>query len=130
MIGIDTSVLIDAMRNKEAKDKLLNYSGEDLVTSEIVVYELLYGLYASVPSKKMLYELEEVLDIFIHIFPIDRKASIKAAQIAGRLSKSGRIIGHSDILIAGSLIANGCSRLLTKNTKDFGRIRELEIAAY
>lgn len=128
MLGIDSNILIDILRNRAAGVKLKEYEKEDLCTSEIVVYEILYGFYASQYfSNQKREEFEAILDTFTYIFPIDRRASFHAAQIAGILSKQGQTIEHSDALIAGSLLANGCKRFLTKNVKDFERISGLEI---
>ncbi|MBI2581414.1 type II toxin-antitoxin system VapC family toxin, partial [Candidatus Woesearchaeota archaeon] len=67
------------------------------------------------------------IDAFSYVFPIERKASTLAAKIAGRLAKAGQTIQHSDALIAGSLLANGCKKLLTKNIKDFERVPGMEV---
>ncbi len=131
MLGVDSSVLIDVLRNKAVASKLQEYSAENLCTSEIVAYEILYGLYASKQfSEQRLKEFEAVLDSFTHVFPLERGASVLAAQIAGKLSRLGQTIEHSDALIAGTLLANGCRKFLTKNIKDFERIRELEVVKF
>lgn len=39
MIGVDTSVIIDILRNKASAAKLQEYADEELCTSEIAVYE-------------------------------------------------------------------------------------------
>ena len=127
MLGVDSSILVDVLRNRDAA-KLEKLSAEDLCTSEIVVYELLYGIYANKHfSEQKLRELWAVLDTFTYIFQIERKTSIMAAQIAGKLSKAGQTIGDADALIAGNLLANGCTRFITKNVKDFERIKELKL---
>lgn len=127
MLGVDSSILVDVLRKRDAA-RLDKLSAEELCTSEIVVYELLYGIYANKQfSEQKLRELEAVLDTFTYIFQIERKTAIMAAQIAGRLSKAGQTIEDADALIAGSLLANGCTRFITKNTKDFERIKELEL---
>ncbi len=131
MIGIDSSVLIDVLRNKSSIDKLKSYYNELLCTSEIVVYEICYGFYASSQDTyERLMELESVLDVFVHIFPVDRKASVKSAQIGGRLARAGKMIEHRDVLIAGCLLANGCDKILTKNAKDFKRISGLKVIEF
>lgn len=127
MLGVDSSILVDVLRKRDAA-RLDKLSAEELCTSEIVVYELLYGIYANKQfSEQKLRELEAVLDTFTYIFQIERKTAIMAAQIAGKLSKAGQTIEDADALIAGSLLANGCTRFITKNTKDFERIKELEL---
>ena len=129
MIGVDSSVLIDLLRNRNLATKL--DTNEDLCTSEIVVYEILFGIHASQHfSDKKLKEFEAILDTFAYVFPIERKASALAAKIGGKLSKAGQTVQHTDILIAASLLASGCSKLVTKNTKDFSRIEGLEIMVF
>lgn len=129
MIGVDSSVLIDLLRNRLPTGSLRELSEEDqLCTSEVVVYEVLCGIYSAQHStEQRLKEFTAILDSLTFIFPLERAASVKAARLAGRLSKSGQTIGHTDALIAGSLLANGCKRLITKNVKDFERIKELEL---
>ena len=129
MIGVDSSVIIDLLRNKLPERTLRELSQEDqLCTSEIVVYEVLCGIYSAQHStEQRLKEFTAILDSFTFIFPVERATSVRAAQIAGRLSKSGLTAQHNNILIAGSLLANGCKRFFTKNVKDFERVKELEL---
>lgn len=129
MIGVDSSTVIDLLRNKLSASSLNELSKDDrLCTSEVVVYEVLCGIYSAQHSaEQRLKEFAAILDSFTFIFPVERATSIKAAQLAGKLSKSGQTIGHTDALIAGSLLANGCKRFITKNVKDFERIKELEL---
>ena len=128
MIGVDTSIIIDILRKHIVLEKLQNYTHEDLWTSEVVAYELLYGAYASkeMTAEKIKYA-EAILDTFITIVPINRKAVIEAAKIGGRLTKQGQMIDHMDILIAGGLLAHGCKKFLTKDKQDFERIKELDV---
>lgn len=128
MIGVDTNMIVDILRKHMPLEKLQQYTDEDLWTSEVVAYELLYGAYASkeMAAEKIKY-VEAVLDTFIAIIPFNRKAVVEAAKIGGRLTKQGQRIDHMDILIAGSLIAHGCTKFLTKDKQDFERIKELEV---
>lgn len=128
MIGVDTNIIVDILRKHMSLEKLQQYADEDLWTSEVVAYELLYGAYASkeMTAEKIKY-VEAILDTFIAIIPFNRKAVVKAAKIGGRLTKQGQMIDHMDILIAGSLIAHGCTKFLTKDKQDFERIKELEV---
>ncbi len=129
MIGVDSSTLIDLLRNRPPAGILRYLSEEDqLCTSEIVVYEVLCGIYSARHStEQRIKEFTAILDSFTFIFPIGRASSVKAAQLAGHLSKAGQTIGHADALIAGNLLANGCRKFITKNVKDFERIKELEL---
>ncbi len=128
MMGIDTNILISIFRKKENAAILEKFASDDMCTSEIVIYELLYGIFASQTNKDArLKEFNALLDTFAYIFPIDRKASTKAAEIAGKLSREGKSISHTDALIAGSLLANGCNKFLTYNKKEFENIQGLEL---
>jgi len=128
MIGIDSSILIDILRNPDKAHILDQYQGEELCTSEIVVYEILYGVYASQhASIRRIEQFEAVLGTFAHVFPVDGRASRRAAQIAGHLARKGQMIEHRDALIAGCLLAHGCSQFLTKNRKDFDKISGLHV---
>ena len=101
---------------------------DDLWTSELVVYELFFGAYASKElTEKKIKDIEALLDVFTFIAPLHRKAAIEAAKIAGALSKKGQMIDHIDALIAGSLLADGCTKFMTKNKRDFERIKELDV---
>ena len=131
MIGVDTNIIVDILRKHITLEKLQQYSDEDLWTSEVVAYELLYGAYASkeMTAEKIKY-VEAILDTFIAILPINRKAVVEAAKIGGRLTKQGQMIDHMDVLIAGSLVAHGCKRFLTKDKRDFERIKELDVVSF
>jgi predicted nucleic acid-binding protein len=121
MLGVDSSIIIDLLRGNSFKA----LEDEELWTSEIVVYELLIGMYASLPSK--VHMLDEILDTFHHIIPFTRRESMKAAELQASCMKQGRIMQHTDALIAGSLIASGCTRFLTLNKKDFEKVPGLHI---
>ena len=128
MIGVDSSIIIDILRKKIDREKLQKFSEEDLWTTETVVYELLYGIYFTgekIAEKEQ--QIAAILDTFTYILPFDRKSAIKAANIGGNLARTGQMLDHPDTLIAGSLLAHGCTRFLTKNKRDFERIKELEV---
>jgi predicted nucleic acid-binding protein len=128
VIGLDSSIFVDLLRNKIPAEAIRKHADEGLCTSEIVVYEIIYGLYASTSfSERKLRQFEALLDCLVGVFAIDRKASIKAAQIGGELSKRGERIGHTDALIAGSLMANGCMKFITGNSKEFEKISGLNV---
>lgn len=128
MIGIDSNVIIDVLKNKQDSiEKLSKLPRDELCTSEIVVYEILCGILASRNSESRLKQFKALLDTFSYIFQIDRKTSIKSAEISASLASTGKMIEHQDALIAGSFLANGCERILTNNIKDFEKIKELEV---
>jgi len=128
MIGIDSSIIIDILRNNQASiKKLSELPSDELCTSEAVVYEILFGIFASKHMEQRLKQFKALLDSFSYVFEINRKASLKSAEINGKLSASGKMIGHTDALIAGSLLANGCKKFVTKNVKEFKNIAGLDV---
>ena len=128
MIGVDSDVMIDVLKNNQnVIRKLSELPPDELCTSEIVVYEVLYGIFASQNPEPRLKQFKALLDTFAYVFPVDRKSSLKSAEIAAKLTKSGKMTGHQDALIAGSLMANGCKKFVTGNAKNFRNISELEV---
>jgi len=128
MIGVDSSIIIDILRNNQITiKKLSDLPSEELCTSEAVVYEVMFGIFAFNYMEERLKQFKALLDSFAYVFPIDRKSSLKSAEINGKLSASGKMIGHTDALIAGSLLANGCRKFVTGNAKDFKNIEGFEV---
>jgi len=131
MIGVDSTFIIDLLKSGGSAETFEPYAEEDLSTSEIVVYEVLQGIYGSrYFNETLLRTFEALLDTFTFVFPIDRKASRLAAKISAELQHAGKSIPHSDVLIAGCFLANGCLSILTKNKKDFERIEGLRVLGY
>jgi tRNA(fMet)-specific endonuclease VapC len=125
-VCLDTDVIIDYLRKtKETENltsKLLN-GFNDITITTITVYELLIGVEYS--GGKGRNDVEEIIDT-ITILPFDAKASREAAKITAELRKSGQQIGIADEMIASICKANNAC-LLTKNTKHFQRIKELDV---
>ena len=133
MKSVDTTFIIDLLRgNKQAVEKAIELETEDkVVTTEISVFEIYYGIYRKkgIKIKTHIEKLNKLLDK-LEVLPITRKCSIKAAQIAGELGKSGLEIGSHDCLIAGTILANGCNVIITDNVEHFKRIKELKVERY
>jgi len=70
-------------------------------------------------------QLEELISI-VAVLQFGRNEAKSAAQIRFQLEKQGNIIGPFDILIAGTAQANQ-GALVTHNTREFKRIKNLEI---
>jgi tRNA(fMet)-specific endonuclease VapC len=128
---LDTSILIAILRNKtEAIEFVLKFKEEQFFTTEINIFELITGIYASSKNKyKHLKEIKEILSKII-ILPLDRKASFKAGEIAGDLIKQGKIIEGTDSLIAGIALSNNINEIITINKKHFEKITDLKVYSY
>ena len=134
MILLDTSVLIEILRkNNDILEKINTFSVIPLVTSEICIMELIYGLYGnkniiskSELLKKKLIDVEKLCNKLI-ILRFDRACALKTGEIMGRLKISGNLIDFRDGMIACSALANGIHQIYTLNVSHFERIEELKI---
>lgn len=127
---VDSTVLIDFLRGEEKALKVINSEFKPLYTTEINVFELITGVYARKENiKEHLIRLFSMLS-GITILSLDRKASLKAGEIAGNLRKEGKMIEGTDSLIAGIALVNGVNEIITANKKHFERIKELKIIDY
>ena len=124
MILVDTSVLIDFLKNIEnaATDKLNEIIDLNIpfgITSHIY-QELLQGT----SSRKDYTSLKKYLDTFTFFFPLDRKESYaEAASIYFQCRKKGITVRSStDCLIVQIAIEH--SLKLLHNDKDFENIKQ------
>lgn len=129
---VDTTFLIDLLRGDTgavAMAKKLNESGA--VTTEVNVFELVFGIYRSrkLNHKKRLEEAEKLFSR-LTIFPLDHKAALKAGEILGRLCSEGREIDVPDGMTAAISLVNGCSVIVTRNAEHFGRIPQVKVEGY
>jgi len=131
MILLDTTFLIDFLRGKKNAVELIEKSeGNTIYTTEINVFELITGVYISKQDTKKHIEQVKALISRINVLSLDRKSSIKAGEIAGRLIKKGKRIEETDCLIAGIALANGIKKIITENKSHYKRIAELKVKTY
>jgi len=128
---LDSTFLIDILRGKpQAISFLQEKQSTPLFTSEVNVFELVEGAYAS--EEKIQVRLEKVFGLLsrMTVLPLDRKAALKAGELCSRLSREGKTIGEIDCLIAGIALSNGISTILTENKSHFDRIKEIKVISY
>lgn len=125
---IDTSVIINFLRNKESAVQAITNTEGQLTSSFVCLAELYEGIYR-VREKE---EAERaVLDFFTglnQIYGIDNEVAKKFGQIRSNLKAKGNIIEDLDILIAVTCVVNNLT-LITANPKHFSRIDNLEVLA-
>lgn len=92
--------------------------------SIVTYYEILNGLLYK-DAKKQLQRFLEFAE-YNKILPLTVKAADKSAEIYADLRKSGKVISHNDVLIAGIAITNDLM-IITNNSEHFSRIKGLEI---
>ncbi|MBU0459215.1 MAG: type II toxin-antitoxin system VapC family toxin [Nanoarchaeota archaeon] len=128
---VDTTLLIDFLRGQpKAVQIIQKREFSFLFTSEINVFELIEGVYLA--DEEVQSHLEKVLAMLsrMTVLSFDRKAALKAGEISATLTKKGKKIGETDILIASIALANGISKIITENKDHFERIKELEVITY
>lgn len=128
---LDTSVLIDAMRNDANARAALESAAEGgLVTTEVNVYELYVGAHREgEPMERELRGIERGLSE-IEILPLVRAATFRAAALTSFLRSQGRELGALDVLIASIALAHGVTKVLTRDVRDFGRIPGIRVETY
>jgi tRNA(fMet)-specific endonuclease VapC len=97
-----------------------------IATSAVVYFELCAGANAKGSARLHGLIAELVARLSGGVLPFDEKAAERAAAVDAALSAKGTRIGDYDIMIAGHALAAGCT-LVTNNTKEFKRLKGLEI---
>ena len=131
MKALDSTFIIDFLRNDaKAIKKATEIQQELIVTTAINHFEVLLGIHLSKENKeRRLQSFEEFMEN-IAIYPLDTKASKKASEVAATLIKSGKTIEELDYLIAGILLNNSCTTIITRNTDHFKRIEGINVESY
>lgn len=128
---LDTSVLIDAMRNDARARAALESAAEGgIATTEANVYELYVGAHREGrPVEQAVRGIERALSE-IEVLPLIRPAAIRAAALTSLLRSQGREVGTLDVLIAAIALAHGVSKVLTRDAHGFGRIPGIRVETY
>jgi len=124
--ALDTNTISYFLRGEgNVAETLLSHSPADIGVPSIVRYELLYGaLRHSLPSARR-KGLKSLLDSCIPL-PFGIAESETAAHVRITLERNGTPVGPHDLLIAATALTNGAV-LVTRNTKEFGRIEGLRL---
>lgn len=126
MFVLDTNSLIYFFKGiGNVATRLLETPPKDIGIPSIVLYELEVGIAKSTSPAKRSEQLEALKSV-ISVLPFGLQEAKSAAQIRVELENQGKLIGPYDILIAATALANQAT-LVTHNTKEFGRIKKLQI---
>lgn len=127
MILADTTLLIDFLRGKQNAIKTVQKYQAQLYTTEVNLFELITGVYASsLPVQKYLNQIR-YLESQLVVLPLTRAGTFEAGQIAGTLIKNGKMIEGTDCLIAGIGMVNGIRDIITLNADHFRRVPGLNV---
>ena len=128
MICIDTDCIIDFLKEKKEAVNLVNKFKDEIVTTEINVFEVFIGLYT---NDRYLEEEKATMRFFDSINVLEMKGwGKKTAEILANLIRRGNIIEENDCFIASIMLINGCNRIITRNKKHFSRINGIEPIGY
>ena len=124
---LDTDICIYLIKKhpSEVLDRFRQHSPQDVAISTITLFELQYGIEKSQYRKRSEDALAKFL-LPLNIIEMDASAAMEAAAIRAQLEKKGLPIGPYDLLIAG-LAKSLNIVLVTNNTKEFGRIADLNL---
>jgi len=125
---LDTSTCVDLLRPKASPVRMRAEkavaSGERLLLSSIVIYELWYGVQKSERIAENIRKLQSLLSGPVEIIPFYDDDARKAGEIRAQLELSGKGIGAYDTLIAGQCL-NHDFTLVTANVAEFRRVKGL-----
>jgi tRNA(fMet)-specific endonuclease VapC len=125
MLDTDTCSYIMRRSHDTVLKRLAKVPVSDVCISVITKSELLYGVEVS-PKRR---QDEAALDAFLrHVEVLDfsDEAASHYAKIRADLKARGTMIGANDLLIAAHARSAGLT-LITNNTREFRRVRELSI---
>ncbi|MBE8538715.1 PIN domain-containing protein [Geoglobus acetivorans] len=131
MVCLETDFLVALLRKDEMafnKLKSLVEDGERLFTTPVNAAELFKGAYMSKNVEDNLRKVRGLL-ARIDLLEFNLVASDIYGRIVSELGRRGEHVGEMDVLIASIALAHN-ERILTRNIKHFGRIRELEVESW
>ena len=124
---IDSDFLIAVLRADKGAEKTMATLDQEgsIATTVINAYEILIGAKKSLHREDNLKEARKLLAKF-HIMNMDLDSAEIASDIYSELSSEGNIIDLRDIFIASISLSHG-AKIVTRNEKDFSRVKGLQI---
>ncbi len=129
MIALDTTFVIDFLNGeKNALEKADEFKDQRFAVTPISVFEVFLGINLNKRDEREYNVAKELFD-GLELLPITMNASEQSAKIQADLSKAGKVMGASDVLIAGTCITHGCTKILTRD-KSFSKVNGIEVIEY
>ena len=120
MLDSNACIAIINKNPVSVRKRMLEIKPENIFISQIVLYELLFGVCNSRQKEKNKKNLEHFLR-YIQVLDWGKEESKIASQVRCNLSSIGKKIGHYDTLIASHALSLGAC-IVTHNTKEFKRV--------
>ncbi|SFS07185.1 hypothetical protein SAMN05216559_3169 [Halomicrobium zhouii] len=127
----DTSFIIDLLRGDGNAKQLLDIvekESKPQKVSSVTVLELYEGVARSQAPETKRQRILDVLETK-HVVSADQAVMRKAGKLAGQLINGGKQIEREDCIIAATALLNDES-IITRNTKHFNRVDDLEVRSY
>ena len=122
---LDTNLCIRLLRDRpRGLRSRFNVEADVLCTSDVVLYELLYGAERSDRPAETRQEVER-FTARLSVLPFDDDAAAHTAEIRGSLERRGMVIGPYDLMIAGHARSRGLV-VVTGNLGEFRRVDGLQ----
>ena len=125
MLDTDISSYIMKRTYLQVLERLQRTKISDVCISVITKSELMFGVEVSPRQSQDRAALDEFLR-YVEVLDFPGEAALHYAQIRGTLKLQGAMIGANDLFIAAHARCLGLT-LVTNNTREFGRIRDLNI---
>lgn len=125
MLDTDTCSYIMKRSNDVVLKRLQKLPVSDVCISVITKSELLFGVEISAHRQQDEVALNGFLR-YVEVLDFHDAASVHYAKIRADLKKLGTMIGANDLFIAAHARSLGLT-LVTNNTREFGRVRDLVI---
>lgn len=122
LIVVDTSVLVDHLRNRREASERLDKAAEvgiALCASVVTKVELLWGMRA--PEKRSVRSLIDALTWL----PVTDEIAERAGRLARRYRASHSNVDLADYVIGATALASGAD-LWTRNVKHFPMFEDLQ----
>jgi len=124
-LDTDTCSYIMKRSNEAVLKRLQQVPVGDVCISVITKSELLFGVELSLRRQQNEVALNAFLR-YVEVLDFPDEASLHYAKIRADLKTLGTMIGANDLFIAAHARSLGLM-LVTKNTREFGRVRDLAI---
>ena len=125
MLDTDISSYIMKRTYAQVLERLQRTEISDVCVSVITKSELMFGVEVSPRQSQDRAALDEFLR-YVEVLDFPGEAALHYAQIRGTLKLQGAMIGANDLFIAAHARYLGLT-LVTNNTREFGRVRDLSI---
>jgi tRNA(fMet)-specific endonuclease VapC len=124
---LDTNTVSDYFRrHPRVAAAMTAHAPYQLAVSAVTAHEVHFGLFRQPSAATTLASKVRSFFSVVRVIPFDAAAALRSAEVLARLDRAGRKISEMDALIAGTALAEGLT-LVTSNTREFSRVRGLEI---